>query len=136
MVGKTLDAFAPLGTHLVAADQLNPDELRIECRVNDAIRQSSNTDDFILNTAQLVCHISRHVTVKADDIIFTGTPEGVILGYPKGPGTLAQSWRQNRLQGGGARGAEIRIALKLSWTDTPNQMYSDPKSFVNLFTFL
>jgi len=83
LVGKTLDQFAPLGPYLVTADQVNPDNLKIECRVNGESRQSSSTDDFIFNAAQIVSYISRHITLKAGDIIFTGTPEGVILGYPK-----------------------------------------------------
>jgi 2-keto-4-pentenoate hydratase/2-oxohepta-3-ene-1,7-dioic acid hydratase in catechol pathway len=83
MVGKTLDQFAPLGPYLVTADQVNPDRLNIECRVNGEIRQSSNTEDFIFTSAQVVSYISRHLTLKPGDIIFTGTPEGVILGHPK-----------------------------------------------------
>jgi len=83
LAGKTLDQFAPLGPYLVTADQVNPDKLKIECRVNGEIRQSSNTDDFIFSSAQLVSYISRLVTLRAGDIIFTGTPEGVILGYPR-----------------------------------------------------
>jgi 2-keto-4-pentenoate hydratase/2-oxohepta-3-ene-1,7-dioic acid hydratase in catechol pathway len=83
MVGKTLDQFAPLGPYLVTADQINPDKLKIECQVNGETRQSSNTDDFIFNTARMVSYISRHMTLQPGDIVFTGTPEGVILGYPK-----------------------------------------------------
>jgi 2-keto-4-pentenoate hydratase/2-oxohepta-3-ene-1,7-dioic acid hydratase in catechol pathway len=83
MIGKTPDQFAPLGPYLVTADLVNPDKLKIECQVNGAMRQSSNTDDFIFNTAQMVSYISRHMTLKPGDIIFTGTPEGVIMGYPK-----------------------------------------------------
>lgn len=83
MVGKTPDQFAPLGPYLVTADQVNPDQLKIECRVNGEIRQSSTTEDFIFNSAQVVSYISRHMTLRPGDIIFTGTPEGVILGYPK-----------------------------------------------------
>ena len=83
MIGKTLDQFAPLGPYLVSADQINPDKLKIECKVNGETRQSSNTDDFIFNTAQIVSYISRHMTLKPGDIVFTGTPEGVILGRPK-----------------------------------------------------
>ena len=82
LLGKTLDQFAPVGPYLVTADQVNP-ELKIEGRVNGETRQSSNTDDFIFNTAQIVSYISRYITLKPGDIIFTGTPEGVILGYPK-----------------------------------------------------
>jgi len=83
MVGKTLDQFAPLGPYLITADQVNPDKLKIECRVNGETRQSSSTDDFIFSCAQLVAYISRRMTLEAGDIIFTGTPEGVILGRPE-----------------------------------------------------
>ena len=83
MVGKTPDQFAPLGPYLLTADQVNPDQLKIECRVNGETRQSSNTEDFIFTSAQIVSYISQHMTLKAGDIIFTGTPEGVILGHPK-----------------------------------------------------
>jgi 2-keto-4-pentenoate hydratase/2-oxohepta-3-ene-1,7-dioic acid hydratase in catechol pathway len=83
MVGKTPDQFAPLGPYMVTADQIDPDQLKIECRVNGEMRQSSNTDDFIFNAAQMVTYISRHLTLAPGDIIFTGTPEGVIMGYPK-----------------------------------------------------
>jgi 2-keto-4-pentenoate hydratase/2-oxohepta-3-ene-1,7-dioic acid hydratase in catechol pathway len=83
LAGKTLDQFAPLGPYLVTADQINPGKLKIECRVNGEIRQSSNTDDFIFPSAQIVSYISGLITLRPGDIIFTGTPEGVILGYPK-----------------------------------------------------
>lgn len=83
LIGKTLDQFAPLGPYMLTADQLNPDQLNIECRVNGQTRQSSNTDDFIFGCAQIVSYISSYITLQAGDIIFTGTPEGVILGYPR-----------------------------------------------------
>jgi 2-keto-4-pentenoate hydratase/2-oxohepta-3-ene-1,7-dioic acid hydratase in catechol pathway len=83
MVGKTPDQFAPLGPYLVTADQIDPDNLEIECRVNGETRQSSTTSDFIFNTRQMISYISRVITLKPGDIIFTGTPQGVILGKPK-----------------------------------------------------
>jgi 2-keto-4-pentenoate hydratase/2-oxohepta-3-ene-1,7-dioic acid hydratase in catechol pathway len=84
MIGKTLDQFAPLGPYLVTADQVNPDTLMLECRVNGETRQSSSTRDLIFPTAQLISYISRYITLKPGDIIFTGTPEGVIQTRPKG----------------------------------------------------
>jgi len=45
--------------------------------------QSSNTKDMIFNCREIVSYISKHMTLKPGDIIFTGTPQGVILGYPK-----------------------------------------------------
>jgi len=83
MIGKTPDQFAPLGPYLVTADQVDPDKLKIECRVNGETRQSSNTSDMIFSSPQIVSFISRYITLKPGDIIFTGTPEGVIAGKPK-----------------------------------------------------
>jgi 2-keto-4-pentenoate hydratase/2-oxohepta-3-ene-1,7-dioic acid hydratase in catechol pathway len=84
MLGKSLDNFAPIGPHLVTADQVpDPNALKIECRVNGEVRQSSNTSDMVFNCARLIAYISKHFTLKPGDIIFTGTPEGVIAGYPK-----------------------------------------------------
>jgi 2-keto-4-pentenoate hydratase/2-oxohepta-3-ene-1,7-dioic acid hydratase in catechol pathway len=78
--GKTPDLFGPLGPYLVTADKVDPDNLAIECRVNGETRQSSNTSDFIFNCRQMVSYISRILTLSPGDIIFTGTPEGVIQG--------------------------------------------------------
>ena len=83
MLGKALDGSAPVGPWLVTADQVDGDNLKIECRVNGEVRQSSNTSDMVFNCKQLVSYASRYMTLKPGDIIFTGTPEGVISGYPK-----------------------------------------------------
>ena len=83
MVGKTPDQFAPIGPYLVTADQIDPDNLKLECRVNGETRQSSSTSDFIFNTRTMISYISRVITLKPGDIIFTGTPQGVIQGKPK-----------------------------------------------------
>ncbi len=84
MIGKTLDNYAPIGPYFVSSDLVgDPNKLKIETRVNGELRQSSNTSDFIFNTQQMVAYISKHFTLQPGDIIFTGTPQGVILGYPK-----------------------------------------------------
>jgi 2-keto-4-pentenoate hydratase/2-oxohepta-3-ene-1,7-dioic acid hydratase in catechol pathway len=83
MLGKSLDGSAPVGPWLVTADLADGDNLKIECRVNGEVRQSSSTSDMVFNCKQLVSYISRYFTLKPGDIIFTGTPEGVISGYPK-----------------------------------------------------
>ncbi|MGD0427563.1 MAG: fumarylacetoacetate hydrolase family protein [Candidatus Acidiferrales bacterium] len=83
MVGKTPDQFAPIGPYLVTADQIIPDNLKLECRVNGETRQSSNTSDFIFDTRKMISYISRVITLKPGDIVFTGTPQGVIQGKPK-----------------------------------------------------
>jgi len=84
MIGKTLDNFAPIGPYFVSADLVgDPNKLKIETWVNGELRQSSNTSDFIFNTQQMIAYISRHWTLEPGDIIFTGTPQGVIAGHPK-----------------------------------------------------
>jgi 2-keto-4-pentenoate hydratase/2-oxohepta-3-ene-1,7-dioic acid hydratase in catechol pathway len=83
MVGKTPDQFAPIGPYLVTADQIDPDNLKLECRVNGETRQSSSTSDFIFDARKMISYISRVITLKPGDIIFTGTPQGVIQGKPK-----------------------------------------------------
>jgi len=84
MLGKTLDRFAPIGPYFVSADLVgNPNELKLETRVNGELRQSWNTNDFIFNVQQVIAYVSRFWTLQPGDLIFTGTPHGVILGYPK-----------------------------------------------------
>ncbi len=83
MIGKTGDGWAPVGPWLVTGDQVDPNALKIELKVNGETRQSSSTSDLVFNCQQLVSYISKHMTLKPGDIIFTGTPEGVISGYPK-----------------------------------------------------
>jgi 2-keto-4-pentenoate hydratase/2-oxohepta-3-ene-1,7-dioic acid hydratase in catechol pathway len=80
--GKTPDQSGPIGPYLVTADEVDPDNLAIECRVNGETRQSSNTSDFIVNCRQRIGYISRILTLQPGDVIFTGTPEGVIQGKP------------------------------------------------------
>src|SRR5215813_3946962 len=83
MIGKTPDGFGPVGPYMVTADQVNGDNLKLECRVNGETRQTSNTADMIFNCKQLVSFVSKTITLKPGDIIYTGTPEGVIRGKPK-----------------------------------------------------
>jgi 2-keto-4-pentenoate hydratase/2-oxohepta-3-ene-1,7-dioic acid hydratase in catechol pathway len=85
MIGKTFDGFAPLGPHLVTSDLVgDPNQLRLECRVNGEQRQDWNTNDMIFNCRQMISFASRMMTIKPGDIFFTGTPHGVIFGKPKG----------------------------------------------------
>ncbi|HXY95337.1 MAG TPA: fumarylacetoacetate hydrolase family protein [Steroidobacteraceae bacterium] len=84
MIGKTLDNFGPIGPYFVSADRVgDPNNLRIETYVNGERRQSSNTSYMIFNPQKLIAYISRMWTLEPGDIIWSGTPEGVILGYPK-----------------------------------------------------
>ena len=83
MLGKTCDGFAPLGPYVVSADQIaDPQNLNIATYVNGEQRQNSNTADMIYSCAQIVSYCSRHLTLLPGDVIYTGTPQGVILGYP------------------------------------------------------
>jgi 2-keto-4-pentenoate hydratase/2-oxohepta-3-ene-1,7-dioic acid hydratase in catechol pathway len=83
LLGKSCDGFAPIGPYLVTSDQIpNPNNLKLECYVNGKRRQSNNTSDMIFNVATIISYASQYFTLKPGDLIFTGTPEGVIFGYP------------------------------------------------------
>ena len=80
--GKGCDSFAPLGPWMVTKDEVaNVHNLRLWLSVNGKMMQDGNTDDLIFNVPQLVAYISRFMTLLPGDIISTGTPAGVGLGF-------------------------------------------------------
>jgi 2-keto-4-pentenoate hydratase/2-oxohepta-3-ene-1,7-dioic acid hydratase in catechol pathway len=84
LIGKSCDGFAPLGPYLVTGDLVgDPNNLRLEMRVNGEQRQDWNTNDMIFNCRQLISFASKMMTLKPGDIYFTGTPQGVVYGKPK-----------------------------------------------------
>jgi 2-keto-4-pentenoate hydratase/2-oxohepta-3-ene-1,7-dioic acid hydratase in catechol pathway len=81
MIGKTSDGFAPIGPWLVTADLApDPNSLRLQTYVNGEQRQDWNTSDMIFNCAQLISFASGIFPLSPGDVIFTGTPQGVIFG--------------------------------------------------------
>jgi len=81
MYGKAIDKFAPIGPYLVTADEItDPQDLNIKCWVNEDLRQSSNTKHMIFPIAEMISDLSKIMTLEPGDVLFTGTPEGVILG--------------------------------------------------------
>ena len=82
VLSKSFDGFAPVGPCIVTADEIDPGNLHILSRVNGEVRQDSNTSDLIFSVSALIADLSRHMTLRPGDLIFTGTPSGVILGYP------------------------------------------------------
>lgn len=80
LLGKTLDKFAPIGPYIVTADEIDPHNLSISCRLNGELRQNASTSDMIFTPEQIISYASKIMTLKPGDVIFTGTPSGVILG--------------------------------------------------------
>lgn len=80
ILGKTLDGFAPIGPSLVTADDFDFDNARITTKVNGQIRQEASLQQMIFKPAQIISYLSQFMTLQEGDIIFTGTPSGVILG--------------------------------------------------------
>lgn len=80
--GKSLDTFAPMGPWIVhRAAFPNPQQLRLTMRVNGETRQDSSTSKMLFSVAQLIETLSAGMTLEPGDIIATGTPEGVGLGF-------------------------------------------------------
>jgi 2-keto-4-pentenoate hydratase/2-oxohepta-3-ene-1,7-dioic acid hydratase in catechol pathway len=80
--GKGCDTFAPLGPYLVTKDEIKDiDHLRLWLKVNDRIMQDGNTSNFIFRIPYLVSYVSQFMTLLPGDVISTGTPAGVGLGF-------------------------------------------------------
>ncbi len=86
LAGKTSDGFAPVGPWLVTRDRVpHPNALRLQTRVNGELRQDWTTADMIFDCRALIAFCSRIMTLFPGDILFTGTPQGVILGEKAPP---------------------------------------------------
>jgi 2,4-didehydro-3-deoxy-L-rhamnonate hydrolase len=80
--GKSADTFAPLGPFLATQDEIkSPNQLRLWLTVNNEVKQDSNTSDMIFHIPFLVSYISQYMSLLPGDVISTGTPEGVGLGF-------------------------------------------------------
>ncbi len=81
-LAKGLDGFAPMGPWIVTRDKFAyPPHLNLKTRVNGEVRQDSNTNDLIFDITRLISEISAGITLEPGDIISTGTPAGVGMGF-------------------------------------------------------
>ncbi|HEY3248184.1 MAG TPA: fumarylacetoacetate hydrolase family protein [bacterium] len=80
--GKSLDTFAPMGPWIVHRSALpDPQAVRLTLRVNGEVRQDSSTSKMLFTVAQLIESLSAGMTLEPGDILATGTPEGVGMGF-------------------------------------------------------
>ena len=80
--GKSADTYAPFGPYLATSDEIsNPNDLRLWLNLNGEQLQDGSTSDFIFNIQQVVSYLSRYMTLLPGDVISTGTPAGVGLGF-------------------------------------------------------
>jgi len=84
--GKSFPTFNPMGPWIVTADEfakdgLDPNNLSLSCTINGEVRQNSRTNDLIFGINHCVWYISQFMELKAGDVINTGTPEGVGMGF-------------------------------------------------------
>ena len=80
LLSKTFDGFAPMGPWVAVG--LDPRDLAISSAVNGELRQNARTSDLIFDVAHIISDLSHHFTLLPGDVIFTGTPSGVMQGYP------------------------------------------------------
>ena len=84
LAGKTPDGFAPVGPWITTIDAMHEiQDLEIACALNGQLRQYASTGDMIFSCAEIVSSVSSIMTLEPGDLIFTGTPDGVILGLPE-----------------------------------------------------
>jgi 2-keto-4-pentenoate hydratase/2-oxohepta-3-ene-1,7-dioic acid hydratase in catechol pathway len=81
LLGKSFDTFCPMGPWLVTADEMDGQNTQVKCWVNGEKRQDANTKDFIFDIPTVIECISAGITLYPGDIIATGTPVGVGIGF-------------------------------------------------------
>ena len=80
LMSKTFPGFAPIGPCVAVG--LDPRDLAISCHVNGDKRQDSRTSNLIFDAAYMIEDLSHHFPLLPGDLLFTGTPEGVMKGWP------------------------------------------------------
>ena len=97
MIGKSHDTHGPIGPWIVTSDEIrDPHSLKLDCYVNDELRQSSDTGDMIWNCFEQIEYLSSAMTLKPGDIITTGTPPG--SGFsPRGASGKADKGRKGNV---------------------------------------
>lgn len=82
LLGKSLDGTCPMGPYIVHKSQIaDPHRLTIETKVNGEVRQNASTKQMIFHIPTLISTLSQGMTLEAGDIIATGTPAGVGMGF-------------------------------------------------------
>ncbi len=80
--GKSCDTFAPIGPYLVTKSEItDPHNLDLWLNLNGEQLQHSNTSDFIFDIPHVISYLSQFMTLLPGDVISTGTPSGVGLGF-------------------------------------------------------
>lgn len=80
-LGKSMDTFCPMGPWIVTADEVDSANLNVQCWINDELRQDANTRDLIFDIPTIIETISAGMTLQPGDVIATGTPAGVGIGF-------------------------------------------------------
>jgi 2-keto-4-pentenoate hydratase/2-oxohepta-3-ene-1,7-dioic acid hydratase in catechol pathway len=81
LLAKSQDSFCPMGPFAVTRDEIDLADTAIRCFVNGDLRQSSNTRNLIFDIPTIIATISAGVTLRPGDVIATGTPAGVGIGF-------------------------------------------------------
>ncbi|HET7035278.1 MAG TPA: fumarylacetoacetate hydrolase family protein [Thermomicrobiaceae bacterium] len=74
---KGFDTFGPLGPWVVEGENIDPDNLELRAFVNGELRQQGNTSKLIHKVPEIIEYITGFMTLEPDDVILTGTPEGI-----------------------------------------------------------
>jgi 2-keto-4-pentenoate hydratase/2-oxohepta-3-ene-1,7-dioic acid hydratase in catechol pathway len=82
VLAKSGDTFAPWGPWITTADEIaDPQDLTIQTWINGELRQNGSTSDMVFSVAELIAYISARITLEPGDVITTGTPSGVGVGF-------------------------------------------------------
>ena len=110
LIGKSQDSFCPMGPWAVTADAVDLADMPVRCWVNGELRQDSNTGLLIFDVPTIIAAISNGITLQPGDVIATGTPAGVGIGFD--PPKYLQAGDRVRIEIGGIGALENPVEAR------------------------
>lgn len=111
LIGKSQDTFCPMGPWAVTKDEFDLERAAVRCYVNDELRQDSKISLLIFDIPTIISTLSQGITLKPGDIIATGTPVGVGIGFD--PPKYLKAGDVMRVEIDGIGALENRVAERL-----------------------
>jgi 2-keto-4-pentenoate hydratase/2-oxohepta-3-ene-1,7-dioic acid hydratase in catechol pathway len=108
LIGKSQDSFGPMGPWAVTRDEVDLGNTQVRCWINNELRQDQNTRDLIFDVPTLIETLSAGITLQPGDIIATGTPAGVGIGFQ--PPRYLEAGDEMRIEISGIGVLENRIS--------------------------
>ncbi|HVA37313.1 MAG TPA: fumarylacetoacetate hydrolase family protein [Candidatus Dormibacteraeota bacterium] len=123
--GKSFDGTCPIGPWIVTADEIpDPQDLRVQCRVNGVLKQDDTTGNMIFPVRKIIEELSLGMTLLPGDIVLTGTPDGV--GFARTPPEYLKPGDEVVVTIEGVGELSNRVAARALSEETPSMAVGEP----------